>query len=303
MDESLTDEQEDQLAKVLDVLSGIATPALIFESARLRLPDPPWSPHDKKRLQRAFGGVVAASKIQSYLESMRQANLRRLRVGQRLQNLNEEVRERRATDPLSVVLPAVEIPYLSGLQEVEVHTFVIAVNALYTLLPMAARAAGHRIPPGVLRSLRPYVDLRDYYEHPEQRVPGAAHKHALQAFTETENEEGFRMMFGLLIDPDTGEFVLDDQRIDVSSRAVLAVQRIAEDTWAGIKQSLLADMDKYFRKNPERIPDPQSVVSDFQVRVGGLLEQVPLLHEHDRELFERVRDVLVPVRLPVYDFS
>ena len=159
------------------------------------------------------------------------------------------------------------------------------------------------IPPSVLRSLRPYVDLRDYYEHPEQRLPGAAHKHALQAFMETDDEEGFRMMFGLLIDPDTGEFVLDDQRIDVSSRAVLTVQRIAEDAWTGIKQSLLADMDKYFRKFPERIPDPRSVVSDFQIRVGGLLEQVPLIHEMDRTLFEEVRGVLVPVRLPVYDFS
>jgi hypothetical protein len=110
------------------------------------------------------------------------------------------------------------------------------------------------------------------------------------------------MMFGLLIDRDTGEFVLDDQRIDVSSVAVLAVQRIAEDAWTGIKQSLLADMDKYFRKFPERIPDPKSVVSDFEIRVGGLLEPVPLTHEMDRELFEEVRGVLMPVRLPVYEF-
>jgi hypothetical protein len=186
MDEPLTEGQDAQLSEVLKVLSKLQTPVLIFESARLRLPNPPWSPQDKKRMQRAYGEVVAASKIQSYLESMRQANLRRLRVGRTMEKLNEEVRNRRATDPLSVVGPAIEIPFLSGLMEIEVHTFVIAVNALYTLLPIATRAAGHSIPPSVLRSLRPYVDLRDYYEHPEQRVPGAAHKHALQAFTETE---------------------------------------------------------------------------------------------------------------------
>jgi hypothetical protein len=303
MGESLTDEQDAQLSEVLTVLSKLQTPALIFEAARLRLTDPPWSPQDKTRLRRAYGGVVAASKIQSYLESMRQANLRRLRVGQTIQKLNEEVRARRATDPLSVVLPAIEIPALSGLQEVEVHTFVIAVHALYELLPIAARAAGHTIKRSVLKSLRLYIDLRDFYEHPDQRLPGAVHEHMLQAFAETDNEEGFRMMFGLLTDPETGEFVLDGQTVDVSSRAVLAVQRIAEDAWAGIKQSVLADMVKYFRRNPERIPDPQSVVSDFQIRVGGLLEQVPLIHEMDRELFEEVRGVLVPVRLPVYDFS
>src|SRR5215207_6709603 len=119
MDEPLTEEQDAQLSEVLKVLSKLQTPALIFESARLRLPDPPWSPQDKTRMRRAYGGVVAASKIRSYLESMRQANLRRLRVGRAIEKLNEEVRDRRATDPLSIVLPAAEIPGLSGLQEVE----------------------------------------------------------------------------------------------------------------------------------------------------------------------------------------
>src|SRR5687767_2654981 len=99
----LTVEQEAQLAAVKHELSTLATPALIFEAARLRLPDPPWSPQDKTRLRRAYGGVVAAGKIQSYLESMRSANLRRLRVGRTIEKLNEEVRARRATDPLSVV--------------------------------------------------------------------------------------------------------------------------------------------------------------------------------------------------------
>src|SRR5215213_4251171 len=113
--ETLTEEQDAQLSQVLKVLSKLQTPALIFESTRLRLPAPPWSRQDKTWMRRAYGGVVAAAKIQSYLEGMRQANLRRLRVGRTIKKLNEEVRERRATDPRSVVLPATEIPGLSGL--------------------------------------------------------------------------------------------------------------------------------------------------------------------------------------------
>jgi hypothetical protein len=300
---ALTPEQEAQLGDVLRVLSNLATPALIFEATRLRLPDSPLSADQRTRVRRAYGGVIAATKIQSYLESMRQANLRRLRVGRAIQNLNEEVRARRVTDPISVVMPAVEIPYLAGLQEVEVHTFVIAVNALYTLFPIAARAAGHKIKPGVLRSLRPYIALRDFYEHPEQRVPGAAHKHALQAFEEPEDEESFSLIFGLPTDPTTGEITLDGERIDVSSRGVQAVQVIAEGVWAGIEASALADVEKYFRARPDRIPDPRWVDSGFEVRVGGLLDQVPLVHEFDRQLFEEIGGLFVPVRLPVYDFS
>ena len=44
MDETLTEEQDDQLSEVLKVLSKLQTPAIIFESARLRLPDPPLEP-------------------------------------------------------------------------------------------------------------------------------------------------------------------------------------------------------------------------------------------------------------------
>jgi hypothetical protein len=300
---ALTPEKEAQLAQVLAVLRKLDTPTLIFESMRLRLPDSPFSATDTKRIQRAYGGVVAATKIQTYLESMRQANLRRLRVGQTIQRLNEEVRTRRVTDPLSVVLPAIEIPKLSGLQEMEVHTFVIAVNQLYTLLPIAARAAGHKVKPNVLKLFRPYIALRDFYEHPEQRVPGAAHMHAMQAFTESDNEEGLRMIYELPTDPVTGDIMLDGQKIDVSSRGVLAIQRIAEDTWQAISQSAIDDVEKHLRKNPDRIPDPRSVDSGFEVKVGGLLRQVPLLHEEIDQLFEQVGGVLVPVRFPVYDVS
>jgi hypothetical protein len=44
MDEPLTEGQDAQLSEVLKVLSKLQTPVLIFESARLRLPNPPWSP-------------------------------------------------------------------------------------------------------------------------------------------------------------------------------------------------------------------------------------------------------------------
>ena len=52
MDESLTEGQGAQLSEVLKGLSKLQTPALIFESARLRLPNRPLSSQDKKRMQR-----------------------------------------------------------------------------------------------------------------------------------------------------------------------------------------------------------------------------------------------------------
>ena len=292
-DDAVTSDQEKQLSAVMAELNRLTTPGLIFESARLRLPDEP-TDTDKTRFRMAYAGVVAATKIESYMVSMRQANTRRLQLGKRIRDLNDKVRDLRITDPVAAIPAAVEVPKLSGLQEVEVHTFVIAINAIQKLLPFAARAAGFKISATDKKTLLQFEPLRDFYEHIEQRLPGSKHPKKDQAFQEPDDESGWYMKFELPTDAD-GYILIDGNRIDVSSGGVSKVQDVVERTWASIRESALADAEKFFRANPDRLPDPAVVDSGFETKVGGPLRQAELFQFNDED-FEKVGAIWLPVR-------
>jgi hypothetical protein len=101
---SLSDEQEKQLVEVMGKLGRLATPNVIFESARLRLPDV-IDEAAKRRFRAAYAGVIAAEKIMVYMPALEATNQRRTELGERIEELMRRATELAMTDPLASIEP------------------------------------------------------------------------------------------------------------------------------------------------------------------------------------------------------
>jgi hypothetical protein len=290
--DTLTEEQEAQLAEILDELRMLTTPALIFEAARLRVPADP-DEAAKTQFRVGYADAIAAVKIMAYITMMRDANEARVRIGQQLRDAVQESRKLALIDPMGAIRPGLQAPMMAGLQELELHKFAIAINRIRVLLPKALKVAGFKLDKADRDTLEEFEPLRHYYEHIEQRLPGG--KHQSEAVTETDDP--WSITFQLPVDS-TSQVSINRKVLQVDSIGAERVQELVSRAWERITTSTLAEMEKYFRNNPDRMPHPSQVDSGWDVKIGGALAQETRIHEDGHgHLWEEVNGVFVPVPL------
>ena len=264
--ENLTPEQHARLDALLAELETLPTPELIAESGRLRCPLP-LDEAGKNRMRPAFGGGIAAQKLLSYIEALEEVDDLRGAIGRRIHDLHWEGISLQARQSLDAAAPLVMASHLAGRQEVYFHFFAVCAARIERLLPIAARAAGYKIPKEDRELLAPYRTLRDYYEHLEDRLPGG--KNYVVSASETEADGEWRFRMGLTLDAQE-RIILGGVAVDVSPRGVAAVRVVLRRNWEQLKPSALAMVRKHFEADPSDIPSPEAVTHDLLVSTGGV---------------------------------
>jgi len=263
--DSLTHEQQAKLDALVAKLETLPTPELIIESVRIRNID--WTTEEGKALYlTAMAGAIAAQKTMSYLVSLRDIEERRDTLGRQIrrhlsrpsptdtEGIEDYARSRiRAIDD-------------SGLQEVAVHFFCNCVIHLHTLLKKAAEGAQYNIPAEDLAVLTAYRDLRHYYEHIENRLPGNVN--AAEVVRETSTEDGWHIESTLDVD-DHGRILFKGQAIDVTAKGLERVEDVVRRTWEQLNPAALDGARQHFLHHPEAIPSPGDVQLHLLARLGG----------------------------------
>jgi hypothetical protein len=266
--DDLTDEQKARFNGVMEKLEKLEVPELLAETARLRLPKP-MTEELKPRYRSNFAGAIAAQKVLAYIQELDAANDRRIELGTEIMRLNKEANELESTDPDQAAAFRVTAGRLAGMQEVAIHRFANAIQRIRVFLRAAVKTSGYKLPLPDRELLGIYEDLRDYYEHLEERLPGG--KFDEEACLEIDDGRGWRIIMELPIDKTDGMIEVRGSRIDVSSDAVMDVMQIMQRAWADLRANALAEVQKYFIKNPEHIPDPSEVRDAILAQLGGVL--------------------------------
>ncbi len=253
--DALTSEQESRLFAVIDELASFPTPELIVESARLRTGSH-LDESAKKRMQLALSGAIALTKIMSYLQTLRDLDERRIELNGQILELRLQVQQKRLSDPVATVAPQLMAVHLAGMMEITLHLVASCVAQIERLLPIVARSAGYKIRKEDRDLLETYVQLRHYFEHMDERLPGG--KHQNEVVTETQNRGEWHLKHGFAHDGD-GRIVINDRAIDVTTRGLTAIEEILKRVWEPLRQSSLEDVRKHFISNPNEIPDVDQI--------------------------------------------
>lgn len=263
--ENLTTAQRAKLEALMEELEKLPTPEVIAESGRLRVPRP-LDDAGKKRMRLAWSGGIAAEKLLAYIQALEDVDEHRDTIGRRIFELHREGERLRTMRSLDAAGPLVMASHLSGRQEVDYHFFAVCVGRIERLLPIAARAAGYKLPKENRAFLAPFRSLRDFYEHFEDHLPGG--KNYDEAGTESQDDREWRVSIGLTVD-DQGRIVLGGVTVDVTPRGVAAVRDVLGRNWEQLRPSALGLVRKHFVADPSAIPDPKEVEHRLLVSTSG----------------------------------
>lgn len=263
--ENLTTAQRAKLKALMEELEKLPTPEVIAESGRLRVPRP-LDDAGKKRMRLAIGGGIAAQKLLAYIYALDDVDGHRGLIGRRIAELLQEGDRLRKMESLDAAEPLVSASYLAGRQEVDYHFFAVCVGRIERLLPIAAKAAGHRVLREDQELLRTFRPLRDYYEHLEDRLPGG--KNDAETMSETNNEDEWRLTMGHRLD-DLERIVLGKVAVDVTPRGVAAVRAVLRRNWDQLQPSALGLVRTHLVADPSAIPDPKEVEHRLLVSTSG----------------------------------
>lgn len=222
--ENLTPEQQAKLDVLMVELEKLPTPEIIAESGRLRLPKP-LDDAGKKRMRLAWSGGIAAQKLMAYIEALGDVDEHRGVIGRRIFELHAEGERLRTLQSLDAAGPLVLASHLSGRQEVDYHFFAVCAGRIERFLPIAAKAAGYKVPKEDRELLAPFRTLRDYYEHMEDRLPGG--KQYGETGIETQDDREWRVSMGHTVDAQ-GRIVLGGVAVDVTPRGVETVRSVLQ---------------------------------------------------------------------------
>ncbi|MGH7964182.1 MAG: hypothetical protein ACRERD_20560, partial [Candidatus Binatia bacterium] len=144
----------------------------------------------------------------------------------------------------------------SGEAQILTHLFTSCVSQLWRLLRKAASGIGFTIPPEDLEFLGSYRNLRNYFEHIDQRMPGEIH--ASEGVLETISDQGLTIESGLKVDL-LGRYIVNGVPADVTPRGLQAIEDIVRRTWERITDAGIAEVESFFVEHPSRIPDPRLI--------------------------------------------
>lgn len=133
---------------------------------------------------------------------------------------------------------------------------------LHKLLKKAGEGAGYEIPEQDLAVLNACRDLRNYYEHIENRLP--AHVNAPECVREAITEHEWHIQSGLKVD-DQGRIILKVHPLDVTGRGLERIEEVVRKTYENLKPAALDGVQRYFEANPQGIPGPEYVQQDLLV--------------------------------------
>lgn len=261
----MTLEQRIKLDALLAELNMLPTPELIREAGQIRIPAP-LDDAGRKRIYLTLGGAIAAQKLLAYITALRSVDEQRDKIGREVHRLRRKSDHLRSEQSLDAAEPMVLAAQLSGEQEVMFHLFAVCVGRIERLLPIAARAAGYKMPKvdrDLLASFRP---LRDYYEHFEERLPGG--KNQAEVVREVEENGKWHIRMGLHVDGQS-RIVIEGRAIDVTPRGLRAVEDVLHRTWQQLRVSAIAEVREYFEANPSEIPGPEAVDETLLVASSG----------------------------------
>ena len=244
MDETtgvLTSDNQQRLDALIAELETLPTAERILQSADLLCPFPRREA-EKKRLRSAMAGAFAAERTMYYLVALRSVNEERKRLNKLIEKLRlVEAQALSRRDAEGVDTARVEQIALSGMVEVALHTFAVYVSQIEMLLPIATRSVSATIASRDLAFLRSYRQLRDHYEHFDERLPG---KSKSQTYvTESESQGAWSFIAGLSVDPE-GRFDIAGTKVDVTDRGLTQVEAIVQTAWEEINQKSIERVKK-----------------------------------------------------------
>lgn len=262
--ENLTADQRTRLDALMAALDRLPTSDAIEASGRLRCPLP-LDHTGKNRMRLAIAGAIAAEKLLAYITALDDVDEHRDGIGREIVGLQRAGEFLHARRSLDAAMPLVQASHLAGRQEVDFHFFAVCVGRIERFLPIAAKAAGHKLPMADRELLATFRPLRDYFEHLEDRLPGR--KNYDPVASEEEVDGNWRIRMSLTLDTQE-RIVMDGVAADVTTRGVATVRAVLGTHWEALKPSALALVRRHFEANPSYIPGLEAVDNDPLVSLG-----------------------------------
>ncbi len=269
---SLTADQQERLDSLIHSLEGFPIAEMIRETQRVIIP--PDTPFEKvqQRMRLGVGASYAATRILDYLTMLRWVNRALLEMTEPLKPLTHKLQSvNPRMNPEDAVWTS-ETNHVSGLEEVGYHFFVICVVQFDALLPEAAKGAGITISGTDKRVLKDFVDLRNHFEHLEDRLPG--HRNAAMFVKETGSTPlDWRIEMGMETD-DKGRLVLNDVIYDVTPEGLTRIEEVVERNLERLRSGCVELVRKHFERHPEIILGPEDLNQGSAVSVLSPLARV-----------------------------
>lgn len=165
-----------KLDAAMETLGAFPLPELFTMVCQLTMPPDVTIDEKKERTRLAMAGHFATTKVHHYIGIWRQIDGLRHQIGKEIHDLFS-VKGGLPSDHEDADLIDATTNELSGKQEVTYHLYAVCAAQVGRLLPYAAKAAGVKLTANERRLVTSFDDLRDHFEHIDQRLPGNSRLH------------------------------------------------------------------------------------------------------------------------------
>lgn len=282
----LTKEQRSQLKALLREVASLPTDNLLRECFRLRSVDLA-TEEGKSECDHVMGSIWAYERLTPYMMALRYFSGEREDIGRQIYDYMQVPYPIQDSEVPRKAYASLLAANQAGVQELTFHFFCISVHHVLTYLKIAAEAAGHELSKEDYDFLDHYRDLRDYYEHFYNRLPGRLHESAV--ISKTSSDFSYRVQGGLKVDAQErllfrvqqkdangkrmvdgdGNPVLVEKAFDVTSRGMRKIDEIVKRNWEDIRRKALIGLREHFIQNPDNIPSPEDVQFTVMTSAGG----------------------------------
>jgi hypothetical protein len=283
---SLTKEQRTKLKALLAAVAELPTENVLRECLRLRGVDAR-TEEGLAEIDRAMASCWAYERLMPYMMALRYFSGERESIGMQIYDYTQHPYPTHESEVPAKAYANLMAADLAGVQEVTFHFFCISVKHVLSYLTIAAESAGHELSKEDREFLDHYRDLRDYYEHFYNRLPGKPHEGAV--VEKTISDEGYRVTGGLKVDSQQqlllkvakkdekgkpvrdadGNIVLEEKAFDVTRHGMNRINAIVEENWRQIRKKAVDGLRQHFIANPENIPPPEAVEFFQMTGPGG----------------------------------
>jgi hypothetical protein len=219
----------------------------------------------KDEMRQFFGAAFASLRIQHYLNYLRDCEEHRVRLNRAIHESLQSMPPETAENMRALVEIRAQVRFLSGEVDLQFHLISIAASQIARLIPHLVAPVGYSIPESDMGRLTAFKNLRDNYEHLNERLPGG--KRAGWMVVEDETTGQWTIEMGYAFDRQ-GRILLNGATIDVTGKDIAEIQRVVTETWSQVRLAALQDLRDYLLKHPDRIP-PQVNTPEFLRIEGG----------------------------------